>query len=86
MACDAKTLIATAYANGYAALSERSLEECILAAACAGGGGGGSGGASSGAVDPTTAPSGGNGVYYNTATATFWVWDTAVSAWVKLIS
>lgn len=42
MACDATTLIATAMANGYGALSQRSLEECIVAAACAGGGGGGS--------------------------------------------
>ena len=43
MACDAQTLINTAYANGYARLSDRDLRECILAAACAGGGGGGGG-------------------------------------------
>ena len=44
MACNATTLIATAMANGYGALSQRSLEECIVAAACAGGGGGGGSG------------------------------------------
>lgn len=43
MACDAATLIASAYSNGYAKLSERGLLECLVASACAGGGGGGGG-------------------------------------------
>lgn len=41
MACDAQSLIDLAYANGYAALSDRDLREVIAAEACAGGGGGG---------------------------------------------
>ena len=41
MACDAQSLLNTAYAAGYAKLSERDLQACILAAACAGVGGGG---------------------------------------------
>jgi hypothetical protein len=44
MACDAQTLINTAYANGYAKLSDRGLLEAIVASACAGGGGGGGSG------------------------------------------
>ena len=43
MACDAKTLISNAMSQGYAKLSERDIEACILAAACANTGGGGSG-------------------------------------------
>lgn len=57
MACDAQTLIATAYAAGYAKLSERDLKAAILASACAGGGGGGGGGAQLvvyTTTDPTT--------------------------------
>jgi hypothetical protein len=52
MACDAQSLINTAYANGYARLSERDLLECIVASACAGGSGG-SGAVLSGAGLPT---------------------------------
>lgn len=43
MACDAQSLINTAYAAGYAKLSTRALMEAIVASACAGGGGGGGG-------------------------------------------
>lgn len=41
MACDAQSLINTAYAAGYAKLSARALMEAIVASACAGGGGSG---------------------------------------------
>jgi len=84
MACDAQSLINTAYANGYAKLSDRDLRECLLAAACAGGGGGGGG---SGAVlqdatgsappDPTkpaiSFPTGGGGISE---------WDVASQTWI----
>lgn len=44
MACDAKSLIATAMSNGYAGMSERDLKMATVASACAStGGGGGSG-------------------------------------------
>jgi hypothetical protein len=62
MACDAQTLINTAYANGYAKLSERDLEACILASACAAGGGGG-GAVTSGTGPPVGVPATGTGVY-----------------------
>lgn len=39
MSCTASSLISTAMAAGYAALSERDLMECIVASACAGGSG-----------------------------------------------
>lgn len=51
MACDAQSLINTAYAAGYAKLSDHELDMCILASACAGGGGGGGG---SGQIVPYT--------------------------------
>lgn len=73
MACDAQTLISTAYANGYAKLSERDLEECIVASACAGGGGGG--GSSSltcGVGDPVAVPASGCANYIDTASGRIW--------------
>jgi len=54
MACDAQTLINTAYSLGYAKLSERSLMECIVAAACAGGIAGGGGQVLQYVTDPNT--------------------------------
>lgn len=41
------------------------------------------GGVTCGAADPVAAPSGSCGVYFNTATQSFWAWDGA--AWVALI-
>lgn len=41
MACDAKSILATAYSNGYAGMSERDLKMATVASACAGGGSGG---------------------------------------------
>lgn len=39
MACDAQTLIASSYANGYAKMSDRDLKMATLASACAAAGG-----------------------------------------------
>lgn len=79
MACDATTLIAAAYANGYAKMSDRDLKMATLASACAGGGGSGAG-ITCGAAVPVAAPSGTCGFYIrqqgvNTA---LYAWDGAV--------
>lgn len=88
MACDAQTLITTAYANGYAKLSERSLKECILAGICAGGGGGGGGQL----VEYTGANPTADGLlptdqtkpamaYKRDGTAPTWNWNTVAHVW-----
>lgn len=71
MACDAQSLIDTAYAAGYAALSERELKEAILASACAGGGGGG-GGVSCGIGAPVAVPTSTCAVYIDTSNGQIW--------------
>ena len=55
-------------ANGYAALSERDLEACILAAACAGGGA-----ITNSTVDASGTPTSGQKIWVNTATNHAWV-------------
>jgi hypothetical protein len=47
MACDAKTLLAQAAANGYYNLDSRNLKIALLQLLCDGGGGGGGGGVTS---------------------------------------
>lgn len=89
MACDAQTLINTAYANGYAKLSDRDLRECILAAACAGGGGGAGGSQmvlytttdpTTDGVTPTDQTK--NAIAYKAdGTGSIFVWDPVGHAW-----
>lgn len=77
MSCDAQSLINSAYANGYAGLSERDLMECIVASACSsGGGGGGSGVLTCGTTVPTIPPASGCGIYVRKEGA-----QTALYAW-----
>lgn len=71
MACDAATLIATAYSNGYAKLSDRDLRMATLASACAGGGGGSSA-VSCGDGAPIAAPASGCGLYIDNLTGDLW--------------
>lgn len=46
---------------------------------------GGSGGVTSGAVNPTTAPTSGNGTFYNTVDHHFLVWDPVAGSWRQLV-
>lgn len=93
MACDAQSLINTAYANGYAALSDRDLRECVVASACAGASGGGGGGGLSGEVmeytgtDPTsdglvpTNPALPAFAYKRGGTGPSYGWNTLTQTW-----
>lgn len=90
MACDAQTLIDAAYANGYAALSDRDLREALVAVACAAGGGGGGGGSPGlvGHGSPEGAVTAVPGVtYLDLDTDNFWVKATGAgnTGWVALI-
>lgn len=79
MACDAQSLIDTAYNAGYAALSERDLMECIVASACAGGSGGGTNG---GTGVPTSTPSTPYALYIQTdSVPAGLIWEYYSGAW-----
>ncbi len=83
MATSAQTLITTATAAGYDALSDRQLKEALLVAAQAGGGGGGGTNDSQGTVNPTAAPSNPAlpGYYTNLTTGTIFTWNVTNQAW-----
>jgi len=85
MSCDPKTLMAQAacFNCGLDAAQLGAIEISLLCQIASGGGGGG--GVTSGAANPSGAPTGGNGVYYNTSNSSFWVWDSSLSQWVPLI-
>jgi hypothetical protein len=46
----------------------------------------GTGGVTYGTVNPTTAPLGNSGLYYNTTTGSVWVWNSATAAWDLILS
>lgn len=84
MACDAQSLVNTAYQNGYPKLSEIDLWMAIVASACAASpAGGGGGNVSCGVIDPAGAPVSGCGFYYNKTTGKVWFWNGAT--WIVLI-
>jgi hypothetical protein len=86
MPSSAQTLINSAVAQGYDAISDRDLRVCLLYAAQTGGGGG-TGSTLSGAGSPVgvITPSGA-ATYFDTTTAHFWAWNTATNAWTELIN
>ena len=88
MSCQAQDLINTAYANGYAKLSDRDLREAIVASACAAGGGGTGGAGIVGVGSPegvVTAAPGTN--YTDSSTGNYWVKLSGVgnTGWIELI-
>lgn len=88
MSCTAQSLINTAYANGYAGLSEADLQACILAAACLAGGGSGTGGVVTGSGAPAAPPAAGTGIYIdnsNPANPGLWVYPTG-GPWNNIIA
>ena len=89
MACDAQSLINTAVANGYLALSDRDLKMALLASACGGGGGGSGGAGIVGNGSPegvVTAPPG--TTYLDSSGDHFWYKRTGVgnTGWIELIA
>jgi hypothetical protein len=87
MAVNAQTLIIAAIGAGYAALSDRSLRECLLVVAQSGGGGGGGGNPAPGVVNPNGNVTGAPGAqYFNTANSTMWVQASALTGntgWIQ---
>jgi hypothetical protein len=85
MAATAQSLIDSAVALGYDALSHRDLLECVLYAAQSGGGGGGGG--LSGAGSPVGTVANAGTTYLDTLTNNFWVNNGGTgTSWVELIS
>lgn len=85
MACDATSLLATAYAAGYARLSERDLKAAILASACAGASTPGAGTVTAGAGVPVGVATPGS-VYTQGSGPSVHVWvaDTA-GVWQQIV-
>lgn len=86
MASSAQSLINSAIAQGYDALSARMLKVCLLYAAQTGGGGGtgavyAGAGSPVGVITPT-----GAATYFDTTSAKFWAWNTVSSSWTELIN
>lgn len=73
MSCTAQSLLDTATAAGYGALSERDLMECIVASACAGGSSGGTSCGDFGGAQPTF-PATGCGFIIDTSNLRVWTY------------
>ena len=90
MACDAQSLIDTAYSLGYSALSDRDLQEAVVALACTftSGGAGGTGLVGHGAPEGVTTADPGtpyldldtNDYYYKATGAGNTGWITLISS------
>ncbi len=81
-ATSAQVLIALAQAQGYAALSDRGLKECLLYVAQSPGGSG-SAAVTQGAADPVAAPADPTSaaLYTNTTSGVLFFWNVANQAW-----
>lgn len=86
---NAQTLVTAAVGQGYPALSERQVMECLLYAVGNGGGGGGGGGGGSGSVEqgdgPPVAPPAdplNPAIYTDLLTTFVYSWFVANQAWI----